>query len=276
VRADQVLGPLTLATRNKNITLDRVAGTVSVTNSNGDVDVTVAPPLGNVTVDNRHGSVNVNLPEKAAFTVQAETTNGDAENDFSLVSNESDNSNRKTISGTVGQGGPLIRINTSQGDIALKKASVAPMPPKPPAPPPLTLRNNDGSQVIIGKDGVNISGADGSFVMDKGGVSIRKNADGSSVYTRGGTKLVDNVDGSRVFTKPDGTTYTRNVDGSKVYVGRDGTRITLNVDGSRQATGPNGRMLSDAEVNNVLNQAESDADRVAADRDRQAAAMRNH
>ncbi len=95
--ADQAVGPLTLATRNRNITLDRVAGDVSVTNRNGSVDLTSAPPLGNITVENRNGSVNVTLPEQAGFSVQAETTNGDLENDFSIAQQGSDDSNRKTL-----------------------------------------------------------------------------------------------------------------------------------------------------------------------------------
>jgi hypothetical protein len=45
---------------------------------------------------------------------------------------------KKTISGTVGNGGPLLRITTSQGDVAIKKASIMPLPPMPPPPPKLT------------------------------------------------------------------------------------------------------------------------------------------
>ncbi len=46
---------------------------------------------------------------------------------------------KKTISGTTGKGGPLLRITTSQGDISVKKGSLMPLPPMPPAPPKLTV-----------------------------------------------------------------------------------------------------------------------------------------
>ena len=134
--ADQLAGPVTLNTRNRNITLDRVTGDLAVTNRNGSVDLTVAPPIGNVTVENRNGSVNVTVPNEAGFVVQAETTNGDVQNEFSLPN--AGGQNHPGISGTVNHGGPLIRITTSQGDISLKKGSIAPLPPPPPAPPKLT------------------------------------------------------------------------------------------------------------------------------------------
>src|SRR5260370_31586165 len=117
----------------------------------GPGDLPSAPPLGNVTVENRNGSVNVTVPEQAGFTVQAETTNGDLENDFSLPTEGSDN--RKNFGGTVGKGGSLIRLTTTQADVSLKKASVAPLPPAPPPPPPLSRRDSRGSRAINGKSG---------------------------------------------------------------------------------------------------------------------------
>ncbi|HWZ50059.1 MAG TPA: DUF4097 family beta strand repeat-containing protein [Granulicella sp.] len=134
--ADEALGPVILNTRDRNITLERIAGDVSVINRNGTVNLTSAPPLGNVTVENRNGSVHLTLPEQASFNVHAETTDGSLSNDFNLP--VLDTSHVNSMSGSAGQGGPSIKITTSQGDIALKKASIAPLPPPPPPPPPLT------------------------------------------------------------------------------------------------------------------------------------------
>ncbi len=79
------LGPVTLTTRNRNINLERIGGDVSVTNRNGSVEVTCAPPLSNVTVENRNGSVTVTAPEQASFAYQFDATNGDIESDFSEI-----------------------------------------------------------------------------------------------------------------------------------------------------------------------------------------------
>jgi hypothetical protein len=133
------VGPLTLTTYSRNITLDRIAGDVFVTNRNGSVDVTSAPPLSNVTIENRNGSVAVTVPEQSSFNYQFEANNGDIESEFSEIKIPDGGLQKKTVSGTEGKGGPLLRITTSQGDVSLKKASVLPLPPTPPTPPKLTV-----------------------------------------------------------------------------------------------------------------------------------------
>jgi DUF4097 and DUF4098 domain-containing protein YvlB len=133
------VGPLTLTTYSRNITLERISGDVYVTNRNGSVDVTSAPPLSNVTVENRNGSVDVTVPEQGNFAYQFDANNGSIESEFSEVEIPEGGAQKKNISGTVGKGGPMLRITTSQGDISLKKASILPLPPTPPAPPKLTL-----------------------------------------------------------------------------------------------------------------------------------------
>jgi DUF4097 and DUF4098 domain-containing protein YvlB len=136
--ASEAVGPLTLTTGNRNVTLDRISGDISVTNRNGSVDVTGAPPLGNVTIQNRNGSVDLTVPEQAGFNVQVDTTNGDIQSEFPEIKIPEGGLQKKTVSGTVGKGGPTLSITTSQGDISLKKASIMPLPPMPPAPPRLT------------------------------------------------------------------------------------------------------------------------------------------
>lgn len=146
--ADQVAGPVILNTRDRNITFERVSGDLAVTNRNGSVDLTVAPPMGNVTVENRNGTVNVTLPSEAGFVVQADTSNGNVESEFSLPGRGGEN--HPSVSGTVNQGGPLVRISTSEGDVSLKKGSIAPLPAPPPPPAKLTLLPPDARDSIRG------------------------------------------------------------------------------------------------------------------------------
>jgi hypothetical protein len=192
--ADQAVGPVILNTRDRNITLDRISGDLSVTNRNGSINLTSAPPLGNVTVENRDGSVNLTLPDRAAFSVHAETTDGNLENDFALPVEQHDQ--HGLLSGTVGRGTAAIKITTSQGDIAIKKGSVAPLPPLPPPPPPLTrtpgvdISDGDGSRVYVGKDGVKIIDGSGGdrVIIDKNGVNIHDGSNDSDHATGGGKK----------------------------------------------------------------------------------------
>ena len=126
-----------LTTSNRNISLDRIAGDVAVTDRNGTIELTAAAPLGAITLQDRNGSVKLVLPEHAGFSVQANTSNGNIDTDFPLSIQGSEN--RKSVNGTVGAGGPLLRITTTNSDISIDKGTVLPLPPLPPAPPKLTL-----------------------------------------------------------------------------------------------------------------------------------------
>ncbi|WP_348269920.1 DUF4097 family beta strand repeat-containing protein [Edaphobacter paludis] len=146
--ASEVVGPLTLSTRSRNVTLDRIAGNVSVTNSNGFVNVTSAPPLGDVTIENRNGDVTLTVPEHSSFSIDAQTTDGDLDNDFSLSTQGTDT--HKNFTGTIGNGGSTLRLTTSHGNVSLKKSTVLPLPPTPPAPPKLTLVPPEARSAIEG------------------------------------------------------------------------------------------------------------------------------
>ena len=290
ISASQAAGPFVLTTHNRNINLDRVSGELSVTNRNGTVELTSAPPLGNVTVQNRNGSVTLTLPDHANFAVNAETKDGDLQNDFSLSTQETDD--RKTLNGTVGKGGSLVRINTSQGDVAIRKATIAALAPRPPAaptppePPLVSINGEDGSSVYVGKDGVRIlSGADGgSVVLGKNGLKITARPDGSSVYkapngtqltesadggkeyvSASGVHLTQRADGSILYSSRNGTRYRKGADGSVTCEGSDGTKIEIRADGGQSATAANGKPLSELQIEERLHRAEDEVRRTEDD-----------
>ena len=131
---DQITGPTLLRTRSRNVTFDRIAGDIDVTNSDGSVDLTGAPPLGNVSVENKNGEVNLTVPDHANFSIEAETRGGEISNDLNLKS--TNENNRASVSGTVGHGGPRIVVHTTHLDIGIHEKDTAPLaPPAPPAPP---------------------------------------------------------------------------------------------------------------------------------------------
>ncbi|MFC6646811.1 DUF4097 family beta strand repeat-containing protein [Granulicella cerasi] len=136
-RASQVLGPVTLTTRNRNITLDRVEGRIQVNNRNGSVDIVNAAPIQGISVTNEKGSVDIGLPDHAGFTASVSTRRGDVENDFNLQQRET--SGLTELHGPVNGGGATVSVTTTDGDITLRKASVEPLPPTPPTAPKLTI-----------------------------------------------------------------------------------------------------------------------------------------
>jgi len=129
----EMVGPVVLTTKNRNITLERVQGSVKVDNRNGTVSVTSTTPLAPISIVNQKGSVDVGLPGKGGFVLDASTRHGDMENDFGL-STEGEDGQRQTMRGTIAGGGPSIMIGTTDGDVTVRKSEVQPLPPMPPMP----------------------------------------------------------------------------------------------------------------------------------------------
>lgn len=134
LEANQTSGPVRIVTRSKNIELTQASGDIHIENSDGDVNVTTAAPLGNVEVANQTGDVSVTVPENANFAVTASTTEDeDLDTDFQLQTATS--GDRKQASGTVGRGGVTLNLTTTHGNLELKKGMAqATLPPPPHAP----------------------------------------------------------------------------------------------------------------------------------------------
>ena len=129
LRAEQLGGPVHLTTRSKNIRLDDVSGDVRMQDSNGGIEVAMRS-LGNVQIDNRQGDIQLSVPDKPGFRVDARTREGEIQSDFPEL--KVDNADREArASGQVGNGAIHIVLNNEHGGIEIRRASVP--PPRPPA-----------------------------------------------------------------------------------------------------------------------------------------------
>jgi hypothetical protein len=88
--------------------------------------------LGNIQIDNRNGEVQLSLPDKAGFRLDARTRDGEIQTDFSELKVNNDEHEAKA-SGSVGNASSHIVLNNEHSSIEIRKASS--MPPKPPEPP---------------------------------------------------------------------------------------------------------------------------------------------
>lgn len=134
LQASDVVGPVRLSTRAKDVRLTGVAGDVRLQDENGSVELHMSK-LGSVQVENRKGDVQIYVPDKAGFQVDARSRGGDVETDFDglKVDNRED---QATATGTVGSGGPHLVVTNEHGTIEIRKGStVAEAPAVPPAPP---------------------------------------------------------------------------------------------------------------------------------------------
>ncbi|MFZ0860078.1 MAG: DUF4097 family beta strand repeat-containing protein [Candidatus Sulfotelmatobacter sp.] len=131
LHAEQITGPLHLTTRSKNIRLEQVSGDVRLQDDNGAVEVGMHT-LGNVQIDNRNGDIQLSLPDKAGFRLDARTRDGEIQSDFPELRVNNDEHEAKA-SGSVGNASSHIVLNNEHDGIEIRKASS--VPPKPPEPP---------------------------------------------------------------------------------------------------------------------------------------------
>lgn len=131
LHAEDVTGPVHLTTRSKNVRLEGVSGDVRLQDDNGTVEV-VMHVLGNVQIDNRNGDIQISVPDKAGFRIDARTRGGEIQSDFPELKVNNDEHEARA-SGSVGNGASHIVINNEHEGIEIRKASAT--PPAPPAPP---------------------------------------------------------------------------------------------------------------------------------------------
>ena len=119
--AHRLVGPLTVSTTNRDITLGDVQGATTVKDRNGSVSLGLVGTLAPVSVTNENGSVEVSVPETQGFAVQASTQNGTIENDFGLISHKQGDSSQ--LDAKAGRGGPIMNLHTTEGDLNIRKSS---------------------------------------------------------------------------------------------------------------------------------------------------------
>jgi len=134
VEAEGIRGAFTVDTSNGAVDLREVDGPVSVETSNGAVDVRESGfPLGVVTSNgavtirglageidacSSNGAITCVLPERSAFTLQAETSNARVTCDFG---ERHEGRRTRALNASFRGGGPRVRLSTSNGDIHVRK-----------------------------------------------------------------------------------------------------------------------------------------------------------
>jgi DUF4097 and DUF4098 domain-containing protein YvlB len=130
-------GPVRIVARSKDIDLTQIAGDIHIEDTNGDINLVSAAPLGNIQIADHTGNVIVTIPQDASFTVNGSTSGDEAiRTDFPLrISTEGD---RQTLRGSVGHSPIQLQLDTEHGSLELRKgenATLAVTPPEAPAAP---------------------------------------------------------------------------------------------------------------------------------------------
>ncbi|MDQ6700459.1 MAG: DUF4097 family beta strand repeat-containing protein [Acidobacteriota bacterium] len=122
VRADAVQGPFEASTSNGGIHV-HLANTASnapmkLTTSNGPIDLTIDNPApAGLRASTTNGSITLHLPGSTRASLHASTTNSSIASDFDVQKQST--SDKHHLEGTIGGGGALLDLSTSNGHIRL-------------------------------------------------------------------------------------------------------------------------------------------------------------
>lgn len=122
VHVDGANGPVSVTTGNGKIFVLTSRGAVDANTGNGDVDVRIKsmPIERDMRFNSGSGAIRVSLPADFSGQIDASTGNGTLSTDFDIaVLGRLD---AQHIRGTIGRGGPTIRMSTGNGQIVLRRS----------------------------------------------------------------------------------------------------------------------------------------------------------
>ena len=121
LRLNNVAGPVRFSTSSRDISATDVTNALDLTVERGDIEInSTHTPLPKISVHARVGDVELTLPDKASFDLNATTEQGDVENEYGGSLQTQTDRRRSTIRGKTGSG-PQISIATGRGDVSVKK-----------------------------------------------------------------------------------------------------------------------------------------------------------
>jgi len=123
IEVGDVTGEVKAETSGGSITLASVAGTVNAKTSGGSIRVAMTiQPEHDCNLHTSGGGIVVTLIPDIAVDVEAETSGGHVSTDFLVASVIQGKVPRNQLKGTINGGGPLLKLQTSGGNIHLRKA----------------------------------------------------------------------------------------------------------------------------------------------------------
>jgi DUF4097 and DUF4098 domain-containing protein YvlB len=121
VRASGLKASAEAYTVNGSVRLS-TSGTARATTVNGSIDAEMGIPAGDeLEFETVNGGITLTMPESSGANVSASTVNGDISTDFSLTVHGK--FSQRSIRGTIGKGGPELKLNTVNGSIRLRSAT---------------------------------------------------------------------------------------------------------------------------------------------------------
>jgi hypothetical protein len=132
--AKDVTGPIRLVTRARDIKLEQFTQSVELDTERGDIELSPGKlPLAAIEARSGAGKIELLLPEKAAFQLDATAQRGDAVNDFGPAIQKEVDGRAATLKGKAGDG-PMIKLTANRGWISVRKEGTMPSEVLPDTP----------------------------------------------------------------------------------------------------------------------------------------------
>jgi DUF4097 and DUF4098 domain-containing protein YvlB len=132
--ADNLIGPIRLNARSRDIQISDFTQALDLTLERGNVDLRPGKSLPKIEVHSRSGDLELALAEGSKFDLKASTDRGEVHNDYGEPLRVEETSRGATIVG--GSGGPQLRLETDRGAVTVRKATADELPNLPDAPKP--------------------------------------------------------------------------------------------------------------------------------------------
>ncbi len=121
ISVGRVAGSAELSTSGGNIKIDSVASAIRAHTSGGNIRANIAGPLKEeCSLSTSGGSVHVSVDKTAAFRLDASTSGGSVDAEGLTVTLEKASRDRSRLAGAVNGGGPLLKLRSSGGGIAVR------------------------------------------------------------------------------------------------------------------------------------------------------------
>ncbi|MBM3293013.1 MAG: DUF4097 domain-containing protein [Candidatus Aminicenantes bacterium] len=120
IRLESASGRVDLSTTNGTIRANNVKGPVRAGTTNGNVVLELVDFSGEIKAGTTNGSIRLRLSGEPNARLVARTTNGSIRTDIP-VTIEGRLNTRRRLEGTLGRGGPLISLETTNGSITISR-----------------------------------------------------------------------------------------------------------------------------------------------------------
>jgi len=118
-----LVGPVRLTSRSRDVQISDFTNTLEVSVDRGDIDLRPnQTPLARIQARTKSGDVILSLPPSSQFTLTATTDQGETTNDYGPPVNAQTERRGGSLHGSVGSG-PTVNVQTGRGNITVRKAS---------------------------------------------------------------------------------------------------------------------------------------------------------